>query len=207
VPEEIILTAAGYISYVGHAKIWWAGLSCALGVLLGDLIPFSLGRLFGPRILRIRPVRAFVSRRGLGNFDKWFQRQGYKALLIARFLPGMRTAAFFTAGALKLGMLRFLSIDGLGIALVTPTFVWLGFHFGPEIKSLYQHIRRAEAWLLWTVVGVALVLFVAWRWRQRKIRIARERELRDTYVEPTPKKSLSDSSSGDVRIEPPKPGP
>ena len=200
IPEEVVLTAAGCLAFNGNANVWWAGASCGLGILIGDLVPFSLGRTFGPRILRIRTVRAFVSRRGLGNFDKWFRRQGYKALFIARFLPGMRTAAFFTAGALKLGVFRFLSIDGLGILVVTPTFVWLGHHFGPEIKSVFEHIRRAEAWLLWTVVGSAALLFALWKYRQRRLRILRDRELTESFVEPTPK---TDSRAGDSAIVPP----
>ena len=200
VPEEITLAFAGYISYAGKADVWWAAVACGIGILAGDLLPFTLGRLFGPRILRIRAVRAFVTRRRLSSFDKWFQRQGYKALIAARFLPGMRTAAFFTAGALKLSLFRFMLIDGLGILVVTPTFVFLGYHFGSEIDQLIKFIGRAERAVLWTGVAAVALLFVLWQVRARRRGLAqKQKEPTETYVEP----SIPAGARGPTDPEPP----
>lgn len=204
IPEELTLTAAGYISYLGKADVTLAGLSCGAGIFLGDVLPFMLGRLFGPRILRLRPVRAFVSRPSLVNFDQWFERHGYKTVLVARFIPGMRTAAFFTAGALRMKLWQFILMDGIGIIVVTNIFVFLGYHFGEQITTIVKWIGRGEKWVLVvSITGIALAgLFVLTHQRRKKLAIMREQA--ETYVEPTVPPP-EDDEPGDPQVPPPAP--
>ena len=193
VPEEVILVAAGYLCFTGRAGVWWAGLTCAAGTLLSDFLSFAMGRVFGPRLLRLRAVRALVPHHALGSFDRWFRAHGYTALILARFLPGMRTGAFFTAGAMGLGTRRFGIIDGLGIAAVTPTFVWLGYHFGEEIQELIKLIRKGEAWLLWTLLGSLVLLVLLWKVRQRgRRRRAYASGPTEAFVQPAISPSLAE---------------
>jgi membrane protein DedA with SNARE-associated domain len=206
VPEEITLTAAGYISYLGKADVLLAGLSCAVGIFLGDVTPFLLGRTFGPRILRLRSVRAFVSRPSLVNFDQWFDRHGYKTILVARFIPGMRTAAFFTAGALRMKLWKFVLMDGMGIVVVTNVFVFLGYRFGAQIDSLVQTIATAEKWVLVLTLGGIGAGGLVWLALRRRKRLALLREPAETYVEPSvaPATDL-DGDAGAEPTLPPEP--
>ena len=120
IPEEIILVLGGYLCYLGHA-VWPEMMAaCALGIAGGDVIPFMLGRVFGPRLLRLRILRLVVNRQRLYLFDRWFRKRGDLVIVIARFVPGLRVVAFFTAATMKMRLRRFVFLDFLGIRLNGP---------------------------------------------------------------------------------------
>ena len=182
-PEEIILVSAGYLCYQGHGTYPTMTLVCAGAILLGDVIPFLLGRLFGPRLLRLRWVRLVVNRTRLAMFDRWFRRRGDMVILIARFIPGLRVVAFFTGGTMRMRWRRFLLLDTCGIALAAPTFIFVGWHFGDTIQDAFQWIQQIED----SILFLALVLgggFGIWFWMRSR---ARRRRLvagpRETFVE------------------------
>lgn len=168
-PEEIVLVAAGYICATSPEK---AGLPvmmawCAGAIFAGDLIPYMAGRLFGPRLLRLRTMRLVVTKRRLATFDHWFRRRGDLVIFIARFLAGIRVVAFFTAGTMNMPFRRFFLLDGLGIVLIVPALTYAGFHFAPGIDVLIGYVKQMERGMV--VATVALItLGVLWVWRARK---------------------------------------
>jgi membrane protein DedA with SNARE-associated domain len=184
-PEEIVLVAAGYVCFKGFASIDYMMLACAGSILAGDAVPFLLGRVFGPRLLRLRPMRIIVNRRRLAKLDLWFRRRGDLAVFFARFVPGLRVVAYFTAGTLRMRVHRFLLLDVAGIALVCPLLVFLGYHFGDVIDHLILMVQRVERGLLWTVIGALVVLAVVWSLRQAKKQRELTRAPAETYVAPT----------------------
>ncbi|MCA8972833.1 MAG: DedA family protein, partial [Planctomycetes bacterium] len=137
-PEELILVSAGYVAYRGgltgdgHHPVGLMA-TAAGAILVGDSIPYVLGRIFGPKLLRLRLVRSWISQEGLARFDRWFHRHGRLTIFVARFLPGIRVPAFFTAGSMNTSSLRFYLMDGLGVLVSAPLFVWLGYYFGADI--------------------------------------------------------------------------
>ena len=110
-PEEIVLVAAGFVCYQEDGPNFLIMMAaCATGVLLGDLLPFVLGKLFGPRLLRLRWMRMVINKDRLATFDRWFRRRGDSVILIARFIPGLRVVAFFTGGTMQMRWSRFAVI-------------------------------------------------------------------------------------------------
>jgi membrane protein DedA with SNARE-associated domain len=184
-PEEIVLVTAGYFSFKGLAHVGWMMATCAGAILIGDLAPFTLGRLVGPRLLRIRPLRAVFNRRRLAKFDGWFRRRGDLVIFFSRFVPGIRIIAYFTAGTMKMRVWRFLVLDIAGIALVCPPLVWVGYHFGAVIDDAIVRIQQVERGLLWTVItGVAVTGAIYWLRRRRRVREL-TRPPAETYVQPS----------------------
>lgn len=184
-PEEIVLVAAGYVTFKGFASFGWMMAACAGSILAGDAVPFLLGRVFGPRLLRLRALRMIVNRRRLAQLDHWFRRRGDLAVFFARFVPGLRVVAYFTAGTLRMRVHRFLVLDIAGIALVCPPLIWVGYHFGNVIDDAIVRVQQVERGILWTVIG-GLVLAALWVMLRRS---RRQRELSrtptETFVEPT----------------------
>lgn len=187
VPEEIVLLAAGFLCAELPAEtslpimmVW-----CGGAILLGDLIPFLGGRVFGVRLLRLRWLRYFVTRQRLASFDRWFRRRGDLVIIIARFLPGLRVVAFFTAGTMKMAWRRFLLLDGLGIALIVPLLTWLGFRSAGFIRKMAQTVQEVESGILWGALAVA-VLGSLWWWlhRRRQRRLQMLRRPTETFVQP-----------------------
>lgn len=202
-PEEVVLVTAGYVSFKGFADPVWMGATCAGAILFGDVVPFLLGRLFGPRLLRLRPLRMIVNRRRLAKFDVWFRRRGDLVVFFARFVPGLRVVAFFTAGTMRMRPWRFLLLDGAGVLIVCPPLVWIGYRFGATIDEAVRRVQEVERGLLWGVLASGLA-FLAVRWLRRRRR-ARElaRVPTDTYVSPRVRRPAEAKTEGEA----PAPGP
>lgn len=184
-PEEIVLVSAGYFCYIGQSDYWAMTGVCTAAILVGDLVPFMAGRAFGPRLLRLRWMRFIINRERLAMFDRWFRRRGDMVVVIARFIPGLRVVAFFTGGTMRMRWLRFLVLDGCGILLVAPTFVFVGWHFGNEIEDTILALRKIEQSILWGLLSLTLVL-ACWYWL--RLRVRRNRLVggpRETFVEQT----------------------
>lgn len=186
-PEEIVLLAAGYVcaklpeSTTLSLMMAW----CAGAILVGDLLPFVAGRVFGTRLLRVRWMRILVTKKRLAMFDRWFRRRGDAVIFIARFIAGLRIVAFFTAGAMKMPWRRFLLLDGLGIALIVPLLTWLGYTSQGLIDDMIENVQRVERGLLWAVIGAAVAIAAwVWIWRRRKRR-QRRRGVGEAYVQPS----------------------
>jgi membrane protein DedA with SNARE-associated domain len=184
-PEEIVLIAAGYVVFNNDGPVGTMMAACALAILAGDMIPYLLGRYFGTRVLRLRYMRMWVTRRRLVKFDRWFRKRGDLVIFIARFLAGIRMVAFFTAGMMKMSWRRFLLLDGLGILVLVPPLVLVGKTGGEYIDGAIARVKQIETGILITTI-VLLASIALWYWmRQRKrVRLALG-EPADTYVEPT----------------------
>jgi len=185
-PEELVLLAAGYVcaKFPEHASLPLMMLWCAGAILTGDLIPFVLGRVFGVRLLRLRWLRYFVTKRRLAVFDGWFRRRGDLVIFIARFLAGLRVVAFFTAGTMKMPWRRFLLLDGLGIAVLVPLLTWIGYHSAGFIERAIATIQTVERGILWgSIGGGVLVAGWLWLWRHRRQRRLLRRP-GETFIEP-----------------------
>lgn len=221
-PEELVLLSAGYIcaKFPDKATLPPMIAWCAGAIMVGDLVPFLLGRVFGVRLLRLRWLRYVVTKQRLARFDKWFRRRGDLVIVISRFLAGLRVVAFFTAGAMKMRWLRFLFLDGIGIALMVPLLIWVGFRSAGFIEDAIATVQRVERGLLWgTIGGAVLVAAWLWLWRQRRQR-ARRLMPKETFVspqlpvqettpasEPTPPTSPASASPPAAGPAPPPPEP
>lgn len=185
-PEEIVLLAAGYVcaKFPDHTSLPLMMAWCGGAILVGDLLPFVLGRVFGVRLLRLKWLRYYVTKQRLASFDRWFRKRGDMVIFIARFLAGLRVVAFFTAGSMKMPWRRFLFYDGLGIVLIVPTLTWLGYHSASYIERMVATVQRVERGLLWgSIGGLVVVALWIWLWRRRR-RQAQQKAPRDTFVEP-----------------------
>ncbi len=185
-PEELVLIAAGYVCAKFPDNATVVGMMCwsAGSILSFDLVPYLLGRIFGARLLRIRWLRVVVTRKRLADFDRWFRRRGDLVIFFARFLAGIRTIAFFTAGVMKMPMRRFLLLDGLGISIIVPLMVWIGYRGAGVIDEVIARVQAVERGLLWLIVGGVVALGGYLLLRRRARRRAAGAGPTETFVEP-----------------------
>lgn len=167
-PEDITLVAGGVIAGLGYANVHVMVALAMFGVLLGDCAIFLLGHHYGARIMQWRFVARVLTPARYKKVQEKFDRYGNRVLFFARFLPGMRTTIYLTAGMThRVSALRFLLIDTLAALISVPFWVYLGFLGADNHQWLMTWMHRGQA-SLWILVGVlVLILLFSW-WRHRR---------------------------------------
>lgn len=162
-PEDITLVAGGVIAGLGYANVHAMFALAMFGVLLGDAGIFLLGHHYGSRILKWRFVARVLTPERYAKVQEKFDRYGNRMLFFARFLPGMRTTVYLTAGTThRVSFARFLIIDTLAALISVPFWVYLGFFGADNHEWLVMWVRRGQS-SLWVLVGIlALTLLVLW---------------------------------------------
>ncbi len=184
-PEEIVLISAGYFCFREVADLGWMITVCSVAILIGDIIPFALGRYLGASLLRLRPMRMLITRQRLARFDLWFSRRGDLVIFISRFIAGIRVVTFFTAGTMKTSWLRFIVLDALGIVLIAPLLVWVGARFGGAIDDAIAWVTTVERGILAVAAAIALVVATIWALRRRRRQRLLVGNAAETFVEPS----------------------
>lgn len=142
VPEELPIIVAAILVRKG-AMLWAPALaSCLLGVLVGDFVVFILGYLYGERVLGFPLTRKFLTKEREAQIKGYFHRHGVKILILGRFAPGFRTAAYLTAGILKLPMLRLLFIDLCAASFSTLLMFGLGYAFASKVEEGFNDVKN-----------------------------------------------------------------
>ncbi|MBQ4854938.1 DedA family protein [Rhodanobacter sp. B2A1Ga4] len=167
-PEDITLVAGGVIAGLGYANVHAMVALAMSGVLLGDSAIFLLGHHYGARILQWRFVARVLTPSRYAKVQEKFDQYGNRMLFFARFLPGMRTTVYLTAGTThRVSFLRFLLIDTLAALISVPFWVYLGYFGADNHEWLVKWMHRGQS-SLWVLVGIlALVLLVLW-WKHRR---------------------------------------
>jgi membrane protein DedA with SNARE-associated domain len=166
VPEEAPVILAAILSR--KETMWWpaALASCLFGVLLGDFVVYGLGYIYGEKVLGFRLTRKFLTKPREAQIKGYFHRHGIKILILGRFAVGFRTAAYLTAGILRLPPLRLLAADLFAASLTTFLIFGLGFWFARWIES---GLREAQHYAI-VFAAAALAVFLLYRYykgRQR----------------------------------------
>jgi membrane protein DedA with SNARE-associated domain len=171
-PEEVSLIAAGVLLWEGEARYDLMLTACTVGVIGGDTIPYTVGRLWGVNALRYRIVRRLLHPRRFRRFERRFQRHRNWAVFSCRFFPGLRWPGYFAAGAFGMGIGRWLALDLAGALVQVPLALWLGQQFGANVDRLERELDQLHLMLALGLFG-ALALAFGWR---RWVRASRARE-------------------------------
>jgi membrane protein DedA with SNARE-associated domain len=167
-PEDITLVAGGVIAGLGFANVHVMVAVSLVGVLLGDGAMFLLGHRHGARILRWPPVARLLTPARYARVQEKFARYGNRLLFLARFLPGMRTAVYVTAGAThRVSFLRFFVLDALAATISVPVWVYLGYFGANNREWLAKWIVRSQHGL-WVLAGLLVLLVLVLWWRHRR---------------------------------------
>lgn len=128
-PGDSLLFAVGTFAARGSWKVATAFGLLAGAAILGDNVNYWIGRVVGPKVFR-REESRFLNRKHLERTHRFYERYGGKTIVIARFVPIVRTFSPFVAGVAAMSYLRFVTIDVFGGFLWVGLFVLAGFYFG-----------------------------------------------------------------------------
>ncbi len=146
IPEELPVIGAGV--WVGTnpddlgPERWLILPVCIVGVVISDCLLYGIGRLWGQRLLQHRWLARLLPPEKRSHIEQNFQKYGIRILLYVRWLPGIRSPMFITAGTMRLDFRRFILADGLSSLFGHSLLFVLGFLFGDQFMSL---VTKAEA--------------------------------------------------------------
>jgi membrane-associated protein len=128
-PGDSLLFAAGAIAALGSLHVFWLFGLLWIAALLGDTCNYWLGYWVGPRIFHRENVR-FLNKKHLERTHAFYKRYGGKTIIIARFIPILRTFAPFVAGIGRMSYLKFIAYSVAGGAAWVAICVFAGYYFG-----------------------------------------------------------------------------
>jgi membrane-associated protein len=130
--------------------------------VIGDAVNYAIGERIGPRVFKSETSR-WLNKKHLVRTQRFYDKHGGKTIIIARFVPIVRTFAPFVAGIGKMGYRRFFSFNVIGALAWVVGFLLAGFVFGnlPIVKRQFHIVIVA--------IIILSVLPAAWEfWRERK---------------------------------------
>ncbi|MBI1322400.1 DedA family protein [bacterium] len=169
VPEEAPVILAAILSKRGIMFTPLAFGACVIGVLLGDFVVYFLGFFYGERVMNLSLARKFLTVERETQMKGYFHRHGIKILILGRFAVGFRTAAYLTAGILRIPPVKLLLTDLVAVALSTPLMFGLGYVFAHQIERGLHEAQRFLTVII--MAGCIIVALVRWRKGRREGRL------------------------------------
>jgi membrane protein DedA with SNARE-associated domain len=169
IPEDVILLAAGAVSYYGALNLYGAIVTALVGVLFGDTITFCLGAVYGRKLTKKWIFHKLLPDDRLNWVKGQFKRRGNKMIFAARFMPGARAPIFFSAGTFHLPYRVFIAYDGLAALISVPLVIGAVYHFGDEIDHVVRIVKRSEHGVVSVIFGFFLLMVAKWYVTHRRV--------------------------------------
>lgn len=156
-PGDSLLFAAGAMAALGIMNIWLLVVLLCVAAILGDSINYSIGKFFGVKVFE-KNYR-FINKNHLLKANSFYQKHGGKTIIIARFIPIVRTFAPFVAGIAQMNYPRFVTFNILGGIIWVFICSFAGYFFGniPIIKDNFSIVIIAI--IIISLLPIAIELF------------------------------------------------
>lgn len=135
-PGDSLLFAAGAFAATGSLDLKWILVLLVIAAVLGDAVNYMIGHYIGPKAFS-QPDSRFLKKEYLDRTHQFYEKYGGKTIIIARFVPIVRTFAPFVAGVSNMTYAKFASFNILGGLLWVGVCVLAGYAFGniPAVKE------------------------------------------------------------------------
>jgi len=128
-PGDSLLFAAGALAALGSLNVFWLFVLLSIAAIAGDTINYWAGHWVGPKIFSRENVR-FLNKKHLERTHAFYEKYGGKTIIIARFIPIVRTFAPFVAGIGSMTYGRFIAYNVIGGIAWVGICVFAGYFFG-----------------------------------------------------------------------------
>jgi membrane protein DedA with SNARE-associated domain len=198
IPEEAPIVLSAILSHKG-AMHWLPALgACFTGVLVGDFVVYFLGYFYGEKVLSFRLTRQFLTRAREEQIKGYFHRHGIKILIVGRFAVGFRTAAYLTAGILRLPFLRLLLADLFAASLSTLLMFGLGYWFADWVEAGLRELKHYLVVIVFLIV-IGWVGYSYYKARKRRGRVVGPPVLVEADSVPLPQDDLETGVGAETR--------
>jgi membrane protein DedA with SNARE-associated domain len=169
VPDEWLLTFAGYLVYKGHFHYLPTVAAAFAGSVCGITISYIIGRTGGLYLIHKYGRYVHLTKARLDRVHNWFERMGRWTLFFGYFMPGVRHFTAVVAGSSELEPHVFVLFAYSGGLVWVVTFISLGYFLGERWSTISEEIHGVLLWL--TIAAVAAGLLFWWLRRRKKGRL------------------------------------
>jgi membrane-associated protein len=171
-PGDSLLFAAGTFAALGSLNVVWLFVLLSVAAVGGDTVNYWIGHFVGPKVFSRDDVR-FLNKEYLDRTHRFYEKHGGKTIILARFIPIIRTFAPFVAGIGKMTYWHFISYNVIGGLAWIALFTFGGYFFGniPVVKDNFTLVILA---IIFISLVPVMIEFVSHR-----LRSSREKETFD----------------------------
>lgn len=173
-PGDSLLFAAGAFAARGSLDVVWLFIILSVAAVLGDTVNYWIGHFIGPKVFQKENVR-FFKKEYLDRTHQFYEKYGGETIIIARFIPIIRTFAPFVAGIGKMTYWKFISYNIIGGIGWVAIFVFGGYFFG-NIPFVKQHFTIIIAAIIIISVLPGVIEFLRIRRENKKTAAAAREE-------------------------------
>lgn len=150
-PGDSLLFAAGAISALGSLNIWLIISLLCIAAIVGDTVNYWVGHFLGRKIVD-NPKIKFINQEHIDKTEQFYKKHGTKTIILARFVPIVRTFAPFVAGVGSMHYATFALYNVIGGIVWVVLFTGLGYFFGgiPIIKENFHYA-------VFVIIGLSVV--------------------------------------------------
>ncbi len=142
-PGDSLLFAVGALAATDGSPIdvWLIGVALVAAAIAGDAVNYAIGRRLGPKVFTSQTSK-LLNKQHLLRAQGFYARHGGKTIILARFIPIIRTFAPFVAGIGEMGYTRFATYNVAGALAWVSSFLVLGYQFGglPFVKKNFTYV-------------------------------------------------------------------
>lgn len=156
-PGDTLIFTAGFLVSVGllPVSIHWLALILFFAAVAGDSVGYTFGRHVGPRVFN-RPNSRLFKQENVQKAQAFYEKHGGKTIIIARFIPVVRTFAPIVAGVSKMDYRRFLAYNVTGALLWAVGVSYLGYFAGSYFHSIGMEVDQVLLPLIVLILLISL---------------------------------------------------
>ena len=168
-PGDSLLFAAGFLASQGYLNISLLLAVLFVAAVLGDNVGYAFGRKVGHKIFN-REDSIFFHKNNLVKAEKFYEKYGAATIILARFIPVIRTFAPIVAGAGKMNYKQFLMYNVVGGMLWTLSMTFAGFFLVKVFPDIEQHLALVVAAIILLSIIPPAIHFMKEKIKSNKVK-------------------------------------
>jgi membrane-associated protein len=141
-PGDSLLFTAGFLASQHQISFAWLLIGAFVAAVIGDSVGYAFGKKVGPALF-VKENSFFFDKKHITRAQHFYERYGKKTIILARFIPVVRTFAPIVAGVGNMTYRTFISFNIIGGFLWTWAMLWLGYGFGSIIPDPDRYVIPA----------------------------------------------------------------
>lgn len=151
-PGDSLLFTAGFLASQGFLNIYLLVPLIFIAAVIGDNVGYYIGNKLGKKVFQEERKNKFLKKENLEKAEIYYKKHGVKTMMLARFIPFVRTLAPLFAGAGKMDYKKFLFFDIIGGLLWSTSVTMLGFFLGNVVPNIDRYILP----IILLIIGVSV---------------------------------------------------